>query len=79
MVTQKFKDAEGERMCPKVQFSPDGSRVAAGGERRTMVWELATGKRLAVLETGSTGPRFSADGKFMVLVPGRRGDGDLVE
>ncbi|MFE9316466.1 WD40 repeat domain-containing serine/threonine protein kinase [Streptomyces albidoflavus] len=65
VVTQKFKDAEGERTCPKVQFSPDGSRVAAGGERRTMVWELATGKRLAVLETGSTGPRFSADGKFM--------------
>ncbi|MGW9291918.1 WD40 repeat domain-containing serine/threonine protein kinase [Streptomyces albidoflavus] len=66
VLTQSFEDSDGKSTCPRMEFSPDGSRFAAGGETQTHVWDLASGERTASLETHGTEPRFSSGGRFLV-------------
>ncbi|MFD4988283.1 protein kinase [Streptomyces sp. NPDC058374] len=66
VVSQTFKDDKGKYTCPDLLFSPDGSHLAASGDRRTFVWDLESGKLTATLATGPIAPRFSSGGRFLV-------------
>ena len=54
-----------------VAFSPDGTRLAAGGYQRVRLYETATGKKLAEWPVpggdGIRGLAFSGDGKFLAM------------
>src|SRR5205807_4615864 len=49
-------------------FSPDGKRIASGGQDNTInLWDLATGRLLAKIRTGAgiTSLSYSPDGKTL--------------
>ena len=58
--------AENQMAGPAVTLSPDGRTLVTGGNGKILFWDMASGKRLAVINGGSGSPlslSFSADGK----------------
>jgi WD40 repeat protein len=64
-ILQRFNDFDSG--LSEAAYSPDGSRVAAGGNRGVRVWDAATGE--VVRQIDSTDPiltlAFSPDGRFL--------------
>jgi WD40 repeat protein/serine/threonine protein kinase len=72
----KPDDLERGRLVPETVFSPDGSRIAtsssdrSGGLQPAMVWDVATGRRLACLPSPDHNAgtmRFTSDGGTLVM------------
>lgn len=62
------KNGDWSEMGYALKFSPDSSLVAAGGERRVVLWDVATGQQRLLPERhlrNITSLAFSADGQFV--------------
>jgi WD40 repeat protein len=58
-----------------LEFSPDGNVLAAGGEQRVYLWDVASRRSVGELRWGHeravTGLAFSSDGNQLLSVGGR--------
>jgi WD40 repeat protein len=67
---KKLIELKGHRdVVQSLAWSPDGKRLASGGFRRIVIWEIPSGKQLKVIETGLRGRVtalvFAGEGKFL--------------
>ncbi|NWF69609.1 MAG: protein kinase [Chloroflexi bacterium] len=65
--TIRYTLETGVNLADSVAFSPDGTRLAAATSGYVLIWDTATGERLAEIESGSYGMIYSPDGRLIAV------------
>jgi hypothetical protein len=73
---KKLLELKGHRdVVQSLAWSPDGKRLASGGFRRIVIWDIPSGKQLKVIETGLRGRVtalvFAGKGRFLAAADSR--------